>query len=154
MLCYKDKRIFQKDCKVIKVPKEVLEKAKNLESNLEQDVDVQDLPKLLYNTRKKRGLTLAEVSEQTGLTISTLSRIENGVFKPRADTFITVLKWLELETSKVTDVAHSNKKVQDTMSHIAAALKEDPKLSKEAVRKILSAWRPMYDIYAADRGKE
>ncbi len=134
--------------------KEVLEKTESLDSNLEQNVDVQDLPKLLYDTRKKRGLTLAEVSEQTGLTISTLSRIENGVFKPRADTFITVLKWLGLETSKVTDVAHSNKEVQDTMSHIALVLKQDPKLSPEAVKKILLAWRPMYDIYAAGSKNE
>ncbi len=133
--------------------KEVLKNPESLKSNLEQSIDVQDLPKLLYDNRKKRGLTLAEVSEQTGLTISTLSRIENGVFKPRADTFITISKWLGLETSKVTDVAHSNKEVKDTMSHIAVILKDDPKLSKEGVKKILAAWRPIYDVYATQENK-
>ena len=105
---------------------------------------IENLPALLAQTRATRRLTLNEVSQQTGLTVSTLSRIENGIYKPRAETFIKLLQWLELSPRNV-DAANPTQ--HDTMSAIALILQGDPQVSAEAVQQLLRAWRPMYELY-------
>lgn len=105
---------------------------------------IENLPALLAQTRATRRLTLNEVSQQTGLTVSTLSRIENGIYKPRAETFIKLLQWLELSPRNV-DATHPTQ--HDTMSTIALILQSDAHLSAEAVQQLIRAWRPMYELY-------
>lgn len=120
---------------------------KKPQSKVDQDaLIIQDLPERLREERKRRRLTLAEVSSQTGLTISTLSRIENGVYKPRAETFMELLNWLNMDLKQV-DVPKRELPPIDTMTQIALLLKNDPLLSAEAVDKLLRAWRPMYGLY-------
>ncbi|MEZ4633259.1 MAG: helix-turn-helix transcriptional regulator [Deinococcales bacterium] len=111
----------------------------------EEPLDMTQLPQILKQTRKARGLTLAEVSQQTGLTISTLSRLENGLFKPKTESFLSLLQWLELDKDRFDPP--QNKASDDTMLKIALILKEDPKLDEHAVKKLLQAWRPMYELY-------
>lgn len=105
---------------------------------------IENLPALLAQTRATRRLTLHEVSQQTGLTVSTLSRIENGIYKPRAETFIKLLQWLEISLKNIDT---ENPTQPDTMSAIALILQRDPHLSSEAVQRLLQAWRPMYRLY-------
>ena len=116
-------------------------------SNENQDVlIVHDLPDRLRKERKRRKLTLAEVSAETGLTISTLSRIENGVYKPRAETFMELLSWLGLDLNQVNLPKRKLAPI-DTMTQMALLLKSDPLLNEESVNKLLRAWRPMYELY-------
>ena len=111
-------------------------------SPLKKAPAVEDIPALLMQTRAARDVTLADVSEQTGLTVSTLSRIENGIYKPRADTFVKLLQWLELSPGDM-----QNTHQPDTMTAIADVLGRDPHLSETARKQLLRAWRPMYDLY-------
>jgi len=110
---------------------------------------ISDLPELLRKTRKAKGFTLAEVSQVTGITVSTLSRIENGLFAPRADSLIQLMQWLSLEQSQLTSKPSPTH--EDTMLKIALILREDPKLDEVAIKRLLQAWRPMYDFYI-DKG--
>lgn len=109
-----------------------------------QEHTIANLPARLAEARATRNLTLQEVSRQTGLTVSTLSRIENGIYKPRAETFMKLLQWLELS---LQDISVSDGGERDTMSTIALVLQRDPELSAEAVQQLLRAWRPMYELY-------
>lgn len=45
--------------------------------------------------REQRDLTLRDVEKQTGISIATLSRVENG-HEPMADTYITLRDWIGL----------------------------------------------------------
>jgi transcriptional regulator with XRE-family HTH domain len=110
---------------------------------------VEGVASLLAQTRAARNLTLAEVSSQTGLTVSTLSRIENGVYKPRAETFMKVLQWLELSPQNMRN-DNSVPTNTDTIMAISLILKSDPRLSPEAATNLLKAWQPMYELYCSD----
>jgi transcriptional regulator with XRE-family HTH domain len=109
---------------------------------------VEDIPALLVQARAARDLTLAQVSEQTGLTVSTLSRIENGIYKPRAETFMKLVQWLEVSPQITrTNTAHPDTPHPDTMTVIADVLRRDPRLTAAAAKQLLRAWRPMYELY-------
>lgn len=88
-----------------------------------------------------------------GLAVSTLSRIGNGIYKPRAEAFVRLLRWLEVDPD---EVSMPPKPVsEDTMTEIRLLLRRDPALSAEAVDKLLRAWRPMYELYAeSEDGRE
>jgi transcriptional regulator with XRE-family HTH domain len=50
----------------------------------------------LRTIRKAHGLSLAEVAEKSGVAKSTLSRLERGLHRPRADTLAKIAKALGL----------------------------------------------------------
>jgi transcriptional regulator with XRE-family HTH domain len=107
---------------------------------------IDDLPKLLRSVRQKRKLTLKEVEAQTGLSISTISRIENGSITPGAETYLRLMQWLKVKPEIKTSDAHTG----DTLTEISLVLKRDARLTAEARDKLLRAWRPMYELYASD----
>lgn len=53
----------------------------------------------ISNVRKKRGLTLRQLSEMTGVSITTIHRIEKGQVSPRADTVAKLGSSLGLKLS-------------------------------------------------------
>ena len=58
-------------------------------------VDVIDsMPTILLNARRARGLSLREVAEKTGLSFSTVSRMESGA-EFSSISLKAVLLWLE-----------------------------------------------------------
>src|SRR2546421_9373609 len=70
-----------------------------------------DQPKSLVNTielgraiRRKReemGLSLRDVADETNVSASTLSRIENGTGKPDADNIARLTAWLNMPMERV-----------------------------------------------------
>lgn len=58
---------------------------------------------LLRATRKKRGLTLAQLSEQTGYTSSFLSQLERGLKQPSLDALRNISNCLGLSLISVLD---------------------------------------------------
>jgi transcriptional regulator with XRE-family HTH domain len=126
--------------------KDLSEKVKVGMPMLTSKITIEDLPRALRSVRQKRKLTLKEVESQTGLSISTISRIENGSIMPTAETFVTLLKWLKLTPELEVAMEHTG----DTLTEIGLILKRDPRLSVEARDKLLRAWRPMYELYVED----
>lgn len=115
-----------------------------------QRLRLEQLPEQLREARRLRGLTLKEVEAETGLSISTLSRIENGRFRPNVTHYQKLLQWLGLSPTEVELQTNSSEAQGDTMTKVALLLKRDPKLSDNAADKLLRAWRPMYALYADD----
>ncbi len=83
----------------------------------------------------------AVAGEITGVSLSTLSRIENG-HMPDMDTFLALCDWLE--TSPVAffpDAAHLPLAGMDPLTRIELALRADPALDAEFVDALLRVIR-------------
>jgi transcriptional regulator with XRE-family HTH domain len=70
---------------------------------------LENLPMLLREARRVRGLYLYEVAEQTGINISLICRIENGHDTYHMNQVVPLLKWLDRPAASVGE---SNGEVQ------------------------------------------
>lgn len=59
--------------------------------------------------REMETLSLRDLAEKTGISASTLSRIENGE-KPDIDTAITLIEWLNLSMDRFITEANDGKR--------------------------------------------
>ncbi len=69
---------------------------------------------LLRERRKLYGWTLGEVSKMTGLSVSTISKIETGQMSPSYDKIIQIAKGLDVE---IADIFEAKKKPEE-IKHI------------------------------------
>lgn len=58
-----------------------------------------EIARRVYAKRKRDGLSLAQAAKQTGLTVSTLYRLETNAARPSLDTALSVARWLGLDVS-------------------------------------------------------
>lgn len=58
---------------------------------------MENLSEILTTLRQQRGLTIRDLSEQTGINIANLSLIETGKRIPRVDTLAKILSALGAE---------------------------------------------------------
>jgi len=59
--------------------------------------DLHNIGKLVKSLRKQRGLTQADLAEQTGIDVATLSKIENGHAMPKQSTLKSLLEKLRFD---------------------------------------------------------
>jgi ribosome-binding protein aMBF1 (putative translation factor) len=59
-------------------------------------VDTEELGRAVKRRREELGLSLRDVAAETGVSASTLSRIENGTGKPDADNIARLTNWLDV----------------------------------------------------------
>jgi transcriptional regulator with XRE-family HTH domain len=110
--------------------------------------DLHQLSRLMKEERLRRHLTLEEVSAETGVDVSTLSRIENNTaYNPRAANFLRMLRWLRMDQEQFTP-PQADKDV-DTMTKVSLVLKNDPTLPSEVAEELIRSWRSMYEFYSA-----
>ncbi|GAB3304807.1 helix-turn-helix domain-containing protein [Epidermidibacterium keratini] len=64
-----------------------------------QQSDLTKLADLISRTRRAAGMTRAELARQTGVAGSTITRIEEAQFCPRAETLATIGKVLDIPVS-------------------------------------------------------
>ena len=57
-------------------------------------VNTSELGDAVRRRREQQGLSLRDVADLTGVSASTLSRIENGTGKPDADNIARLASWL------------------------------------------------------------
>lgn len=58
---------------------------------------IEELGKQIKNRRKVLGLTIIELSELTGMSKTTISKIESGNSNPTFAVLVNILKYLNLE---------------------------------------------------------
>ncbi len=90
-------------------------------------LDLQIFADLVRHKRSNKGLR--EISSVTGVSASTLSRIENGKI-PDIDTFLAVCDWLEIPPAEFIKNT-KNKGKKDDYSTICAFLRTDGRLKPE-----------------------
>ena len=74
--------------------------------------DMYTLGKLVRSLRKQRGLTQADLAEQTGIDTATLSKIENGHSMPNKNTIANLLHKLNFDPGGVVPILLSEKEAR------------------------------------------
>src|SRR5881398_701980 len=64
-------------------------------------VNTEELGRAVKRRREQLGLSLRDVAQKTGVSASTLSRIENGTGKPDADNIARLTSWLDVPMERI-----------------------------------------------------
>jgi transcriptional regulator with XRE-family HTH domain len=64
-------------------------------------VNTGELGRAIRRKREDAGLSLRDVADETGVSASTLSRIENGTGKPDADNIARLTAWLNVPMERI-----------------------------------------------------
>jgi transcriptional regulator with XRE-family HTH domain len=64
-------------------------------------VNTGELGRAIRRKREESGLSLRDVADETGVSASTLSRIENGTGKPDADNIARLTAWLNVPMERI-----------------------------------------------------
>ena len=64
-------------------------------------VNTDELGRAIRRKREETGLSLRDVADETGVSASTLSRIENGTGKPDADNIARLTAWLNVPMERI-----------------------------------------------------
>jgi len=116
-------------------------------------VNTAELGGAVRRRREERGLSLRDVADQTGVSASTLSRIENGTGKPDADNIARLASWLNMPIERV--MHHGNRGMSDpkpvvyyphesTPEIIEAHLRADRQLTPETAKALSELFRVAY----------
>src|SRR2546430_17639166 len=78
-------------------------------------VNTAELGSAVRRRREQHGLSLRDVAEETGVSASTLSRIENGTGKPDADNIARLAAWLDMPIERVMHHANATAAEQNAL---------------------------------------
>src|SRR3954467_12533160 len=71
-------------------------------------VNTHELGRAIRRRREELSLSLRDVADKTGVSASTLSRIENGTGKPDADNIARLTHWLDMPMERVLSGRHTD----------------------------------------------
>lgn len=116
-------------------------------------INTAELGSAVRRRRGQQGLSLRDVAEETGVSASTLSRIENGTGKPDADNIARLAAWLDMPIERVMHSGHGSasdpKPVvyyphESTPEIVEAHLRADRQLSPETAKALSELFRVAY----------
>jgi transcriptional regulator with XRE-family HTH domain len=116
-------------------------------------VNTVELGRAIRRKREEQGLSLRDVADETGVSASTLSRIENGTGKPDADNIARLTAWLNVPMERImsgraTDGDEARPVVyfpQETMPDIVEAhLRADRNLTPDTAKALSELFRVAY----------
>lgn len=115
-----------------------------------EEIDMQRLGRQLRRLRRKRGLTLKEVYDQTGITVSTLSRIERRASKSiESGTLLTLAQWMGTRVEKLNpkpeQVKRGGKVVEETPDIVELYLRADKKIDRKTAAALSRMFRAVYE---------
>jgi transcriptional regulator with XRE-family HTH domain len=117
---------------------------------VEEPINVEELRSRVVEHRRALGLSLRAASEDSGVPLNTLSRVERGHLPDLAN-FGRLVTWLGLEPAQFfydTD-RHRTDSTTDT---IRIALRRDPHLTPEAASQIAEIVSNLYSSLATSIG--
>jgi transcriptional regulator with XRE-family HTH domain len=120
-------------------------------------VNTSELGGAVRRRREQQGLSLRDVAEQTGVSASTLSRIENGTGKPDADNIARLASWLDMPIERV--MHHGPRSPSDpkpvvyyphesTPEIVEAHLRADKHLTAETAKALSELFRVAYTQFS------
>jgi transcriptional regulator with XRE-family HTH domain len=116
-------------------------------------VNTSELGGAVRRRREQQGLSLRDVANLTGVSASTLSRIENGTGKPDADNIARLASWLDMPIERVMHHGHRSpadpKPVvyyphESTPEIVEAHLRADRHLTADTARALSELFRVAY----------
>ena len=116
-------------------------------------VNTVELGRAIRRKREELGLSLRDVADETKVSASTLSRIENGTGKPDADNIARLTGWLQMPMERVmgagsADGAEDSPVVyfphEATPDIVEAHLRADRNLNPETAKALSELFRVAY----------
>ena len=119
-------------------------------------VNTAELGNAIRRRREQKALSLRDVAEETGVSASTLSRIENGTGKPDADNIARLAAWLDMPIERVMhhDRAAAEAKPviyyphESTPEIVEAHLRADRHLSPQTAKALSELFRVAYTQFS------
>ena len=123
-------------------------------------VNTVELGRAIRRKREELGLSLRDVADETNVSASTLSRIENGTGKPDADNIARLTAWLDMPVERImsgrrTEAGEDGAAAvvyfpQETTPNIVEAhLRADRNLSPETAKALSELFRVAYAQFSA-----
>jgi transcriptional regulator with XRE-family HTH domain len=121
-------------------------------------VNTEELGRAIRRRRDELGLSLRDVADKTGVSASTLSRIENGTGKPDADNIARLTAWLDMPMERVLSGRHSGSgdeasaviyyPHESTPEIVEAHLRADQNLTPETATALSELFRVAYTQFS------
>lgn len=125
-------------------------------------VNTAELGSAIRRRREQKGLSLRDVADETGVSASTLSRIENGTGKPDADNIARLAAWLDMPIERVLHHGHrvsgDPKPVvyyphESTPEIVEAHLRADKHLTPQTAKALSELFRVAYAQFSQSERK-
>jgi transcriptional regulator with XRE-family HTH domain len=124
-------------------------------------INTEELGRAIRRRREELNLSLRDVADQTNVSASTLSRIENGTGKPDADNIARLTSWLDMPLERILNRSREEndpKAVvyyphESTPEIVEAHLRADRNLSPETADALSQLFRVAYSQFSrTDQG--
>ena len=127
-------------------------------------INVAELGELVKRQRQRLGVSLREVANTTGVSASTLSRVENGVGTPDSATLARLAQWLGVPLERLMSgslLAQNQEAVEpvvyfpteSTPSIVEAHLRADKNLKPDTAKALAELFRVAYNQFSVGEGK-
>src|SRR6266550_7392661 len=120
-------------------------------------VNTEELGRAIRRRREELGLSLRDVADETSVSASTLSRIENGTGKPDADNIARLTSWLDMPMERVLSGRNSNNDEASAVIYyphesapeiVEAHLRADQNLTPETAAALSELFRVAYTQFS------
>ena len=120
-------------------------------------VNTLELGRAIRRRREEKALSLRDVADETGVSASTLSRIENGTGKPDADNIARLTSWLDVPMERIMGTRRNDKTdvkavvfyPHESMPEIVEAhLRADRNLTPETAKALSEMFRVAYQQFS------
>jgi transcriptional regulator with XRE-family HTH domain len=113
------------------------------------DPHTPELSGALKAERRKRRLSLREVSYETGISVNTLSRVERG-YLPDLKNYQRIIDWLGVSADTFLEASEPASRA-GTLDLVARHFRADSGLTPEAAEKLTSLVQDMYSQLVSGR---
>src|SRR5262245_54064815 len=123
-------------------------------------VNTAELGSAIRRRREQQGMSLRDLADETGVSASTLSRIENGTGKPDADNIARLAAWLDMPLERV--MHHGPRATNDPVVYyphestpeiVEAHLRADKHLTPQTAKALSELFRVAYAQFSEPGGK-
>lgn len=120
-------------------------------------VNTQELGRAIKRKREENALSLRDLANETGVSASTLSRIENGTGKPDADNIARLTNWLNVPMERImggrAEDADEIRPVvyfpqENTPDIVEAHLRADRSLTPDTAKALSELFRVAYTQFS------
>lgn len=126
-----------------------------MKRNTKTLVKTEELGRAIRRKRESLGLSLRDVADETTVSASTLSRIENGTGKPDADNIARLTKWLDVPMERILGDSDSGAAAavvyfarESTPEIVEAHLRADRNLTPETATALSELFRVAYTQFS------
>ena len=126
-------------------------------------VNTSELGRAIRRRREELNMSLRDVADETGVSASTLSRIENGTGKPDADNIARLTTWLNVPMERIMGSrqldGEENKAVvyfpqEATPDIVEAHLRADRNLTPDTAKALAELFRVAYTQFSSSSSEE